>query len=317
MFVSRICAFLLMALSFLSCCGQELPLPRKLASKAVHYMKTKQLDAFSCGYNCLFNAANFQQKCSFQNKAYKYETFEDKVLPYVQNKRLDPLQASTNTDIQHLARNILKLMPTYDLYRGKKTKQVEFLISESVRISYPAGSSQAEINRRMDAAVLQKQKGTIESIKKYLTKNPVTVIHFICYVKSQGVDHAVLVSLYQNATGRGLYLFDNMNAPVNESSDVVQYIEYLCKTFSVSSRASFVGPELPRRWPYLDSDREYANPMYYPYSTEPAYEDDVFSYIENVCKNLSISPAKRFVATRRSSRNNRYKKNRTIKRYLR
>ncbi len=245
--------FLYLLFSF-SLYPECLLLPHALTSKAVYYIKSKQLDAFSCGYNVLFNAANFEYCCGFPNDVHRYEVFAKKSLPYIKGQGYDPKNASYNTQTEHLAQKILKLQPFFHLHYDKQIGKIGILLSGETRITYPQGISKKEIEQRMDQAVAQRKKQEVASIKNLLNATSNVVIHFLCYLDSlNGTRHCVLLSLCQNETGRGLYLFDNLNEPLSYSSEVLRFIEYLSQTFLINPRDSFVGPSLPHRWPHLDS----------------------------------------------------------------
>jgi len=243
----RIVLLFLFACSLLE--AQQLPVPKEFSSQATYYYRTKQLDNFSCGYNALFNALNFGQCCGFTTQYHRYEYFEPMVLSYTREQGLNPKHTSYNKDTEHLAQD-LGLEYFYHLHRDSKTRQVALLFTGRVSITYPKYTPQSEVDRRMADAVAQKRKGILEGITAYLRSVDTAVVHFLCYLKSaRGESHAILISLHQNKTGRGLYIFDNLNEPIYEAT---LFIEYLSKTFMISSSKQFHGPQLPYRWPYLD-----------------------------------------------------------------
>lgn len=232
--------------------AEQLPLPNALSSRAIYYQRTKQLDDFSCVYNVLFNAVNFEQCCGFPNPMHKYELFECTIRPYIQKERLNPKKASYNKDTEYLAR-VLGLKHFYHLQRDAKTYQVHLLLTEKTSITYPRGTSEAEVERRLAQASLQKKEKVMQAIVHHLESTDNAVVHFLCYLKSfRGEPHAMLISLHQNSTGRGLYLFDNLNKEFDTSHEVMYFIERLFKTFGISSAQQFKGPQLPHRWPHLD-----------------------------------------------------------------
>jgi hypothetical protein len=227
--------------------------PSCISGKAVFYAYTKQLNAFSCGYNVLFNAVNFEQLCGFSHNAHRYDVFSRKVLPYINSKGRDPKQTSYNTDTEYLARTILNLKHFYHLHYDSKTDSIELLLSEKTTITFPRGTTQREIERLHGAARYKMRQAVIDSLKQHLAQNKEAHIHFLCYLTSlSGVRHAVLLTLYQNASGRALYHFDNLNEPLTDSSELLSFIKYLDKIFSISPVSSFIGPVLPARWPHLD-----------------------------------------------------------------
>ena len=237
--------------------AEQLPIPRTFSSQAVYYCKTKQLELFSCGYNGLFNAANFEHSCGFNNDAHRYSIFKSRCLPYIQSQGYNPKKTSRNKMTEYLAQNKLYLQPFYHLhFEHDNPQRVAPLITGKTSISYPSGTSESEIQRKLDQAVDRRYDAVIKGIQSYLNeyKGRTVVVHFLCYlISSKGVCHGVLVSLCQNATGRGLYLFDNMNELVYDTSDISYFLKYLCKTFSISSKSTFKGPTLPHRWPHLDT----------------------------------------------------------------
>ena len=185
---------------------------------------------------------------------HRYELFAQKSLPYIRSQGRDPKKASYNVDTEHLAHKVLNLEPFFHLHWDEKIEKVIPLLTGETRISYPQGISKKEINQRMARAVAQRQEQVVNSIFKRLNARGPVVIHFLCYVNSlKGRPHCILLSLYHNETGRGLYLFDNLNEPLSKSSEVIRFIEYLSSTFLISPREDFVGPSLPHRWPHLDN----------------------------------------------------------------
>ena len=101
--------FLLTGLAPTISCAEHLSLPRSVSSNAVYYIRTKQLRDFSCGYNVLFNAANFEHLCGFTNGAHRYHIFKDKVMPYLRSHGWHPKAKSRNHMTEYLAQNKLNL----------------------------------------------------------------------------------------------------------------------------------------------------------------------------------------------------------------
>ncbi len=229
---------------------ETIELPSSLKPYAVYYIKTKQLDTFSCGYNVLFNAANFEHWCGFSNAFHRYSIFREKVMPYLQAHGHNPIGPSDNRLLEYLAQT-LRLQPLYHLtYESKHPYKVRPLISETISITYPLGISQKEIDQRLDKALKARERQELRSIQNYLAKNAYNVVHFCCSSKDH--NHWILVSLHQNETGRGLFIFDNLNDPLYYASDLLRYLEYLIDTFNISSYESFDPPVLPYRWQFLD-----------------------------------------------------------------
>lgn len=232
-----------------------LPLPSKYASKAVHYVKVKQLDAFSCGYNVLFNAANFEHHCGFSNKAYDYSIFQNRVLPYLRSQGYSPNKTSTNEITEHLSHNVLQLQPFFHLHIKKETKgRIVPLLVGKTHIKFPRGTSEKEVQKLLKRAVDERQQKVMNDIVVILGQKRTSVVHFLCYLNSaRGVRHGILISLFQNETGRGLYIFDNLNESLSSHSDALKFVDYLCSFFNVTQAHTFVGPMLPSLWPSLNS----------------------------------------------------------------
>lgn len=253
----RLSILIILLLGFhVTWCAEYLSLPGSVSSNAVFYVRTKQLREFSCGYNVLFNAANFEHRVGFTNGAHRYSIFRNQVMPYLRRNGWHPKAQSRNVMTEYLAQNRLNLQPFYHLHFDKDNpNRIVPILTGKTRIRYPSGTSQREIERKMGRAIARRYDKVITSIQNYLDikDGQQAVVHFLCYVKSaRGIRHGVLLTLYQNSTGRGLYLFDNMNERVYQSSDVMYFIKYLIKIFNMSPKNTFKGPKLPYRWPHLD-----------------------------------------------------------------
>ena len=111
----------------------------------------------------------------------------------------------------------------------------------------------SEIDRMLQQAVERRGREVIKRHIDYFNNSIDCVVHFICIVKADGESHAILASIVQNSTGRGLYIFDNMNKPITDQSTITKYINYLCKTFAISYKSQFRAPTLPDRWPTTPS----------------------------------------------------------------
>lgn len=236
-----------------SIAAELMQVPDSIGSHAVYYVRTKQLDAFSCGYNVLFNAANFETTLGFENSAHRYSVFEQYVMPYVREHNRNPRGDSTSEMMDHLSR-LLNLQSFYTLVPHESSiLGIAPVWLGEISISFPIGSSEAEIQRRFDEKFMRIQDAQIRDIKTLLRTEGYAVVHFSCYVDEFDDGHAILVSLHQNESGRGLFVFDNMNAPLRDSSQIMRYLEYLIYTFDISSDVQFEPPQLPERWLYLDS----------------------------------------------------------------
>ena len=229
---------------------RTLPLPQEYAQKAVFHVHVKQLDAFSCGYNVLFNAANFEHFCGFYNRNYEYQVFQSHVLPYLKAQGYSPSKTSTNAITDHLSQKVLGLQPFYHLHIKGRT--IVPLLVDKTRISFPSGTSEREVQRLLKNAVEGRQNDVIKSISYNLSQRTTAIFHFLCYLtSSNGVRHGILISLLQNSTGRALYIFDNLNEPLSKYSEAKRFVDYLSTQFNVSTVSVFVGPKLPEQWSHL------------------------------------------------------------------
>jgi hypothetical protein len=228
-----------------------IPLPTSLSSKAVYHCDVEQLNDFSCRYNGLFNACNFEQCCGFQNPGYAYSFFKRICLDYTRSHGLNPRASSTTIDTETLAYDHLFLQPSAQL--GEEYGRIFPYFRTNTSITYDSRTPDHEVQRMLKRAVAKKENDFIQGLCKKLDTDPRKnmVIHFFCSLDLSEGRHCILVSLLQNSTGRGLYIFDNMNMRLYENCHAMKYIDYLCSTFKVSAKKSFLGPKLPHRWPGL------------------------------------------------------------------
>lgn len=235
--------FLLSLIIVSSLSAEYLSIPHSLRCNAIFYERSKQLSAFSCGYNVLFNAANFEHYCGFENDAHRYDTFKNKVMPYVRKRRCNPKGSSTNAMTEYLATNALNLQPFYHLhFDRRRAGGIGLSLTKNTHMTYPQISSKGRWH----------EDAIFSGINRYLATHTCAVVHFLCYVKARSENHGILVTIYQNEYGRGLYIFDNLNDPIYESTDITKFLKYLCKTFKISSKEEFEDIHLPMWWPYLD-----------------------------------------------------------------
>lgn len=226
-----------------SIAADYLNVPSSLRTRAIFYKRSKQLRIFSCGYNVLFNAANFEHHCGFTNDAYKYDIFEKKVLSYLKTSGHDPQDSSYNDMTEVLASSVLKLQPFYHLRKDRcGNGAIRLSMTRKTTGTYP----QILTNGRWN------EDAVFAGILRYVEKHTYAVVHFLCYVQGRSGNHGILVSLFQNESGRALYIFDNLNDAIYESDDITKFLTFLCITFSVSSMDEFENIQLPTWWPHLD-----------------------------------------------------------------
>lgn len=226
--------------------GVTLNLPQSLSPMAVYYQKAYQLNEFCCGYNALFNACNVEKACGFPMKFSDYSLFKRECMNYLKPRNLRPLKAVTNKTLDELAHTLrIKICNLIISASGS----IHPIFSTDTTIEYNKGTRKGEINRMMQEAIVKREREMIKDLIHCFNASINCVVHFICTVIADGERHGILVSLVQNSTGRGLYIFDNMNKSITERSMITNYLKYLCKTFAVSYKIQFQGPLLPDRWP--------------------------------------------------------------------
>ena len=225
-----------------------IPLP--LQQRAVFYPVATQINGFSCGYNALYNAANFENWCGFSNPAHDYAIFKARTLAFLAKIGRDPLDSSDNKLTEALGTSVLQVQPLYHITFSSDTKQ-KIILSGSVSISYRKGTSQSTIDQMLAEAHVQKAQDQFKACRNYLNsrKGFPAVIHFMCYVMSYTGKHIVLISVYQNSSGRALYVFDNLNETLTVQHDTTRYLTFLCKELEISDRKQFSPLSLPKKWP--------------------------------------------------------------------
>lgn len=244
------------------------PLPRSIASKAVYYVKSQQLDDFSCSYNALFNACNIDYRSGLSNKFFDYRLFSGASLAYAKSHGLNPKGATSTKSTDDLAVNYLGMKNLCNLgFEGNKIIPFRDVHSQ---IWYSGKPSKAEIKEMHNREYERQRNEFMDGIKKQLdaAAGLTRVMHFICTVhdasdrRDRNSGHAILVSLVQNSSGRALYIFDNMNGRIAENSDIMKFIHYLLAKYSISTDKQFKDLGLPSVWPTLPK----RDPRYYYYN---------------------------------------------------
>lgn len=229
----------------------DLPLPQSLNSHAVYHIKVKQLHEFSCGYNALFNGCNVENWCGYSNRMNEFSRFRQACYDFTAAHDIRRKSSLNNKQIEQLARQ-LGMHRVVHLHIDAYNK-VAPLLTKEVRITYAQGTTEAVIKRMLEAEMARQQTAHIQEVKTNLERATVFpyVVHFICIVQVDGTSHGILVTLIKNQTGTGLYIFDNMNKKISESSQIRRCIEYLVNTFTICPRQSYKGPLFPTSWPSL------------------------------------------------------------------
>ncbi len=248
-----------------------LQLPTNLASKAVYHVKTRPVYEFCCGPNVLYNACNLEEWCDFPNCYSSHTIFRERCKEYFDKEGINQEDGVSLSALDFLAVNGLELQPFFilagwDYERGCFDNQVvnidpkadKLIAIESVIIAEPA-ASQVETDNLRHALRVSLEDEQLMSIKTRLdtSRKNYEVTHFCCYFKWEKANdygdaaHVILISLVQNNTGRGLYIFDNLNEKIDESSPAKRFIDFLCDRFEISPKSEFSGPGLPSQWPSL------------------------------------------------------------------
>lgn len=216
----------------------NLPLPQSLAAKPITYELVKQIDGFSCGYNVLFNACNLETRFGKFNCHSNLTNFSNCVVAHLSSKGIHPAATSSGVILEPLAvllnlQNFTYLMFHKDNPMAYKTP----VLCGNTSFSYQLGATEEEISRLMDAAVIKRATDRFDNLALQLdAASGLFFMHFGCNVVSLGTKHLVLVSIVKNANGeRAMYIFDNMNQPINQDSQIMVYIDYLRNKFGIDS----------------------------------------------------------------------------------
>jgi hypothetical protein len=231
--------------------AKELPLPKSLQGKAVHFMKSYQLPHFSCGYDVLFNGCSIEHSLGIYNSCSNFNNFKTLCLNYLATKNVKTDQAASNELMAELASRCG--LRQFHFFVWDATKKVYPFVSH-VSIKYSLGSTETQIRELMKKASLKSEQAVVDNLKTHLkhSMGNLSVMHFVCCITDLAQSHYILVTLVQSAYGyRGLYVFDNMNTTIHEKSQTKQYIHYFCTTFSISNLDKTQVYQFPERWPSI------------------------------------------------------------------
>lgn len=238
-------------LSFMPMRAEFLSLPQKFSHKAVFHIKAHQLNDFCCGYNALYNACNFEKLCELHQPFSEYAQFKKLCMNYAMPLNIDPKDAVSNATLDILASDeFLNMQQVCNVHFNDMNQIVPFLTRDVV-VTHDSRMSEREVKRLMRQERARCEQEEFRKIKNKLDSSTrrCEIVHFICFidvVKETG--HAVLISLLHNKFGRALYIFDNVNAKIDERSETKLFIDFLCNTFAISSRTTFKGPRIPEAW---------------------------------------------------------------------
>lgn len=238
--------------------AEMMQLPPSLANKAVFHMKAYQVNDFSCSYNALFNGCNMEKLCEFQNPYSDYAQFKSVCLQFIAQKNqrpdkeyfMDPKGGADTTATEELGQLRLRMQPIVSLGFWENNVNNSIVVLCTTEINFWGNPSKKERAEIWKKAQEKRTKECLSAHKARLAKSTkrCEIIHFICTVKSRGVDHAILVSLVQNFSGRALYIFDNMNEKIGVNSQIMRYINFLCTTYEISTKNLFKALKIPDIW---------------------------------------------------------------------
>lgn len=255
-----ILTFLLCINAIVYCATSEIPMLPSLSGHAVYQIKVKQLHEFSCGYNALFNGCNVEQWCGYSNRMSEFSRFRQACYDFASVHNIRRKSSLDNKQIEQLASQLG--MRTIIHFHIDTYNRVAPLITEEVRVTYTKGTSRAAIDRMLEAEMARQQVAHVQAVKNDLEKASVFphIVHCMCIVQVDGTSHGILATIIKNQTGKGLYIFDNLNKKITESSQIRQCITHLINEFSISSSRTYKGPSFPSSWESLNGkDRSLAS----------------------------------------------------------
>lgn len=207
--------------------AELLELPESLSEKAVHQPYVYAARDFACCYNAIFNACNVEVCCGYRNPYEDYSFFKLECLKILRTLNKDPLGAANDLVTDVISKPMLTA-PFHNLV----------LIKNRV---LPFSQWKVPDDEADRAGTLM-----VSTIQDYLRKatKPCTIVHFFCFIHE--IKHCLVMTLVQNSTGRGLYIFDNDNKFMHAATK--KFVDFLCDSFEVSPKNAFVGPEIPDGW---------------------------------------------------------------------
>lgn len=216
--------------------AKKLPLPSSFKDLPVYYEAVKQIDGWSCGYNALYNACCLEKRFGRKNPNSDLNIFKQCCMAYLRNLRQDPKAAASNKILENLA-TPLQLSRVHYLTFERNGKIVPLFLT-STKITYPSGTHPRIIDRLMEEAKTKRAENLIESLKRELDRHAtIFMLHFLCHIQTDSQGHAVLASIVKNNKGeKSIYIFDNMNNPISQNSQMKHYIDYLCSKFDIKSK---------------------------------------------------------------------------------
>ncbi len=208
--------------------SRDLPLPIGLRGKNIFHEETSTIAGFSCGYNALFGA------CQFEHNRYRdplrFAQFVDK---YLHTKRLNSIESSDFNVLRDLSLRLgLKNIHFLSLDNGK----VELRLETPSKVRVSVGTPEYMVEKLLEQESQRRQNLVIQKIQRECAKTPrgrVYQAHFICRC-FVGDWHGILVSLVKDRTGqKSLYILDILNHLITPKSDITRHLNYLSAAFHV------------------------------------------------------------------------------------
>lgn len=228
-----------------------LSLPHKYKDWNVYHVSVLQLPEWSCGYNALYNAANFENHLNLKNSSADYKNFSKICLSYLNIINCKSLESSSHDTMLKLAKD-LSLSKHY--YIDCRIANRSFL----AKINPFRRDSKKSQPVALDQTGFKKSLNKVrQEVYNYFVskKGKLACVHFICGVFSR-TNHAILATLVKAADGTlAVFIFDNTNAKITEKSDVNHFLDYLCKNDFISKK-TFV-KDFPVCWPTFPGIENY------------------------------------------------------------
>lgn len=240
-------------ISFYSLARVEMTLPNSLSSKAIYHIKVKQLHEFSCGFNVAFNGCNVENMFGIAHYMSDFHHFRKACYDFAAAHKLKRKGSLGQSEMRLLADYLGMGKMVYPYF--DRSNQLKFAFYQQVTVTFPMGTPKAEVELLKKRALERQYNEYVLDLQEEVNKahSYPYVLHFACAidVDRSNEGHFILVTLVKNQSGRALYVCDNINKRITESSDTCRCLKYLADLFSVSPRNSFKGPSFTEGWSSL------------------------------------------------------------------
>lgn len=205
------------------------PLPASLENKNIYYEHIPHVKGWSCGFNCLINAARIELREGLEQKHSEMVNFEAVCRPYATTNKIKTTDGASNRMLVELA-PMLDLQPTtfLDIIDGN----ISYYNPAPVQIIGVNSDDQDVITQKLKEAYHQRTLEHLAQLKKSLyADDKLCIYHFLCHIVSKQ-EHVILISLVRNNEGMKWYVRDNMNKEITPDGQVKTYLEYLSNYFA-------------------------------------------------------------------------------------